>query len=142
MLKTDDLTLVLTNRQKIFWAAEGYTKGDLLDYYREIAPVMVSYLKDRRQVLHRHFDGHKGKEFWQCISRDRPPWAQTAKVPTSKKTYERDFVLCQDWPTLLWLANFGCIEFIPWGSRVGTLDLTRLPRYRPRSAGRAVPPSP
>jgi len=122
MLKTDDLTLVLTNRQKIFWSQEGYTKGDLLDYYREIAPVMVPYLKDRPQVLHRHVDGHQGKEFFQRISRNRPSWVQTAKVPTSKKTYERDFILCQNWPTLLWMANFGCVEFIPWNSRVGSLD--------------------
>jgi bifunctional non-homologous end joining protein LigD len=121
-LKSDATTLVLTNRQKVFWPEHGYTKGDLLDYYRDIAPVMLPYLKDRPQSMHRHVDGHQGKEFWQRISRDRPPWVQTAKVPTSKKTYDRDFVLCQDWPTLLWLANFGCIEFIPWGSRVGTLD--------------------
>ena len=47
MLKPDDLTLVLTNRQKIFWPEHGYTKGDLLDYYRDIAPVMLPYLKDR-----------------------------------------------------------------------------------------------
>jgi len=47
MLKTDNLTLVLTNRQKIFWPEHGYTKGDLLDYYRDIAPVIVQYLKGR-----------------------------------------------------------------------------------------------
>jgi bifunctional non-homologous end joining protein LigD len=98
MLKTDDLTLVLTNRQKVFWPEHGYTKGDLLDYYRDIAPVMVPYLRDRPQVLHRHVDGHQGKEFFQRVSKHRPSWVQTAKVPTSKKTYERDFILCQNWP--------------------------------------------
>jgi DNA ligase D-like protein (predicted polymerase) len=92
-LKSDASTLVLTNRQKVFWPEHGYTKGDLLDYYRDIASVMLPYLKDRPQSMHRHVDGHQGKEFWQRISRDRPPWVQTAKVPTSRRTYERDFVL-------------------------------------------------
>jgi len=43
---------VLTNRQKVFWLEDGYTKGDLLDYYRDIAPVMLPYLKDRPQSMH------------------------------------------------------------------------------------------
>src|SRR5271163_2512078 len=95
-LKSDATTLVLTNRQKVFWPEHGYTKGDLLDYYRDIAPMMLPYLRDRPQSMHRHVDGHEGTEFWQRISRDRPPWVQTAKVPTSKKTYERGFSLCQE----------------------------------------------
>jgi len=49
-LKSTDC-LVLTNRHKVFWPEEGYTKGDLLDYYREIAPVILPYLKDRPQSL-------------------------------------------------------------------------------------------
>ena len=121
-LKSNASTLVLTNRQKVFWPEHGYTKGDLLDYYHDIAPVILPYLRDRPQSMHRHVDGYQGKEFWQRISRDQPPWVQQARVKTSGRSYERPFNLTQDWPTLLWQVNFGCVELIPWVSRVGTLD--------------------
>ena len=123
-LKSDDSRLVLTNLKKVFWTGENYTKGDLLDYYKEIAPVILPHLKDRPQIMHRHLDGQKpdGKDFFQRISRDQPSWLQTVSIQTSKRSYERRFVLCQDWPSLLWMANFGCVELIPWNSRVGTLD--------------------
>jgi bifunctional non-homologous end joining protein LigD len=118
-LKPDDC-LVLTNRQKIFWPEEGYTKGHLLDYYLEIAPVILPYLMDRPQSPHRHVDGWQGKEFWQRISRTQLPWLRTARVDHRKG--QRTWNLTQDWPTLLWLVNFGCIELLPWCSRVETLD--------------------
>ena len=74
--------------------------------------------------MHRHVDGQKpdGKEFFQRISRDQPSWLETVNIKTSKRSSERRFVLCQNWPSLLWMANFGCVELIPWTSRVGTLD--------------------
>jgi bifunctional non-homologous end joining protein LigD len=50
----------------------------------EIAPVILPYLKDRPQVLHRHVDGHEGKEFFQRISRGQPSWVQTAKMPNKQ----------------------------------------------------------
>ena len=78
--KSDEPTLVLTNRHKVFWPDEGYTKGDLLDYYRDIAPVILPHLQGRPQSLHRHVDGWQGKEFWQRISRTQPPWVRTARV--------------------------------------------------------------
>lgn len=116
-----DDTLTLTNLKKVFWPEAGLTKGDLLDYYRAIAPFMLPYLADRPMVLHRHVDGHAGKEFFQRVSRKCPPWVKIARIELEGRR-NREFHLCQDWPTLLWLANFGCIEFIPWASRVGSLD--------------------
>ena len=116
-----DDKLVLTNLNKVFWPDQGYTKRDLLDYYREIAPVMLPYLIDRPQVLHRHVDGHTGKEFFQRVSRTTPKWLKTTEI-VLEDGRRRDFHLCQDWPTLLWLANFGCFELIPWSSRVGSLE--------------------
>ena len=116
-----DATLTLTNLKKVFWEADGLTKGDLLDYYRAAAPIILPYLADRPMVLHRHVDGHGGKEFFQRVSRTCPPWVRIARISVEGGK-PRDFHVCQDWPTLLWLANFGCIELIPWASRVGTLD--------------------
>src|SRR5262249_50734619 len=120
-INASDDKLYLTNLKKVFWPEHGYTKGDLLDYYRTIAPVMLPYLIDRPQVLHRHVDGHSGKEFFQRVSRKTPPWLKTTTV-VLENGRSRGLHLGQDWPTLLWLANFGCIEFIPWNSRVGSLD--------------------
>src|SRR5262245_8243285 len=119
---TSDDRLILTNLKKVFWPECGYTKGDLIDYYREIAAVVLPYLIDRPQVLHRHVDGHAGKEFFQRVSRQRPAWVQTVEVSLDGGKKTRDFHLCQDWPTLLWQANFGCIELIPWNSKVGSID--------------------
>ena len=115
-------TLHLTNLTKVFWPEHGYTKRDLIDYYRELAPVILPYLVDRPQVLYRHVDGHAGKEFFQRVSRKCPPWVRIARITLDGGRKTRDFHLCQDWPTLLWLANFGCIELIPWASRVGSLE--------------------
>lgn len=117
-----DDKLHLTNLTKVFWPESGYTKGDLIAYYKEVAPVILPYLADRPQVLHRHVDGHAGKEFFQRVSRQCPPWLKIVRITLESRKKERDFHLCQDWPTLLWLANFGCIELIPWNSRVGALD--------------------
>lgn len=119
---TADDTLELTNLGKLFWAEDGITKGELLAYYREIASVMVPYLRDRPQVLHRHVDGHAGKEFFQRVSRKCPPWVPLVRVALDGGRKVRDYHLCQDWPILLWMANFGCVEFIPWNSRIDTLD--------------------
>jgi bifunctional non-homologous end joining protein LigD len=115
-------TLILTNLTKVFWPECGLTKRDLIDYYREIATVILPYLMDRPQVLHRHVDGHAGKEFFQRMSRHCPPWMKFARITLDGGKRVRDVHVCQDWPTLLWMANFGCIELIPWGSRVGSLD--------------------
>src|SRR5260370_41400338 len=68
-----DDKLHLTNLTKVFWPEQGYTKRDLLDYYRAIAPVILPHLIDRPQVLHRHVDGHAGKEFFQKVSSKCPP---------------------------------------------------------------------
>jgi bifunctional non-homologous end joining protein LigD len=116
-----DDKLVLTNLNKVFWPECGYTKRDLIDYYRAIAHVILPYLAGRPMVLHRHVDGHTGKEFYQRVSRKTPAWLKTTEIPLDDGR-KRDFHLCSDWPTLLWLANFGCIELIPWNTRVGSLD--------------------
>src|SRR5262245_39724918 len=118
---TADDTLRLTNLQKVFWPECGLTKGDLLNYYREIATVVVPYLEDRPQVLHRHVDGHGGKEFFQRVSRTAPKWLPLVQVALNDGR-TRDYHLVNDWPSMLWCVNFGCIELMPWSSRVTSLE--------------------
>jgi bifunctional non-homologous end joining protein LigD len=113
-----------SNLDKIYWPEEGFTKGDALRYYHEMAPVMLPYLRDRPLVLNRHPNGIKGKNFFQKdVSRQPPPdWVRTVKIHSESKNEELLYVVGDDEATLLYAANLGCIEMNPWNSRVAALD--------------------
>jgi bifunctional non-homologous end joining protein LigD len=98
---------VFTNFDKVFWPEEGYTKGDLVGYYRAIAPWMLVYLRDRPLVLDRYPDGIAGKSFFQ---------------KHDGQSRQADYFLCGDAETLLGLVNLGAIPFHLWASRVPALD--------------------
>jgi bifunctional non-homologous end joining protein LigD len=98
---------VFTNLDKVFWPEEGYTKGDLVGYYRAIAPWMLVYLRDRPLVLDRYPDGIAGKSFFQ---------------KHDGRSRQADYFLCGDAETLLGLVNLGAIPFHLWASRVPALD--------------------
>jgi bifunctional non-homologous end joining protein LigD len=114
----------LTNLDKVYWPDEGFTKGDLIAYYREVAPVLLPYLRDRPESLHRHPDGIAGESFFQKDVSGRPPpdWVQTVTLPSESHGRAVTYLLCQDEATLLYLANLGCIELNPWNARLGSLD--------------------
>jgi bifunctional non-homologous end joining protein LigD len=114
----------LTNLDKVYWPDEGYTKGDLIDYYRVVAPVVLPHLRDRPMSLHRHPDGIVGESFFQKDVGRRPPpdWVRTEPIATDARAGKITYLVCDDEPTLLYLANLGCIELNPWNSRVGSLD--------------------
>jgi DNA ligase D-like protein (predicted polymerase)/DNA ligase D-like protein (predicted 3'-phosphoesterase) len=113
-----------TNLQKIYWPDEGYTKGDLIDYYRAVAPVILPYLSDRPESLHRHPNGIAGASFFQkdVGKQPPPPWVRTVPLYSDSNDADITYLLCQNAKTLLYLANLGCIELNPWNSRVGALD--------------------
>src|SRR4029079_190618 len=115
--------VTFTNLHKVFWPAEGYTKGDLLDYYRAVAPWMVPYLRDRPLVLDRYPDGITGKSFYQ---KNAPATAagrvRTVSVRGEGSGREIDYFLCDDPESLLYLVNLGPIPFHIWSSRVQSLD--------------------
>jgi bifunctional non-homologous end joining protein LigD len=114
----------LTNLERVYWPDEGYTKGDLIHYYREIAPLILPYLRDRPQSLHRHPNGIAAKSFFQKdVSRQPPPeGVETVVLDSDSSKQKITYVLCQNEGSLLYLANLGCIELNPWNSRVGSLD--------------------
>lgn len=114
----------LTNLDKVFWPDEGYTKGDVIAYYREIASVILPYLHDRPESLNRHPNGIRGKSFFQkdVSKQPPPPWIETVSIKTYGGAASGKYVMCQDEASLLYLANLGCIELNPWNSRVGHLD--------------------
>jgi bifunctional non-homologous end joining protein LigD len=115
--------VAFTNLGKVFWPAEGYTKGDLVDYYRAVAPWMLPYLRDRPLVLDRYPDGITGKSFYQ---KNAPATAagrvRTVAVRGEGSGREIDYFLCDDAESLLYLVNLGAIPFHVWSSRVQTLD--------------------
>ncbi|MGE4426343.1 MAG: DNA ligase D [Solirubrobacteraceae bacterium] len=111
-ITVDDRDLALSNLGKVYYPESGFTKGQVLDYYARIAPVLLPHLRDRPVTLKRYPDGVDGKAFFQKRApAHRPDWVATAPVPSNRGTI--DFVLIQDLPTLLWAANLGAIELHP-----------------------------
>lgn len=111
------------NLDKIFWPKEGYTKGNLIDYYDRMADVILPYLKDRPESLNRHPDGIEGKSFYQKdFTYHAKKWLKTKKIYSESEGKEINYLLCQNKKTLLYLANLGCIEINPWSSRISRLE--------------------
>lgn len=109
--------LELTHLDKVFWPEEGYTKGDLIQYYDQISPWILPYLKDRPESLNRHPDGIGGENFFHKDIQSHPDWVKI--VPMSSETENKTvhWLICNDKDTLLYMANLGCIEINPWNSR-------------------------
>ncbi|HEY1113838.1 MAG TPA: DNA ligase D, partial [Chitinophagaceae bacterium] len=111
--------LRLTNLTKPFWIKEGLTKGDLLNYYCTMAPFIMPYMKDRPQSLNRYPDGAGGKSFYQKNMKGKTePWIKTFERASDSGSGVKDFLVCTDEASLLYMANLGCIEMNPWHSRV------------------------
>lgn len=112
-----------TNTDKLFWPKEGITKGDVIRYYNDIAEYILPYLIDRPQSLRRTPDGIKSEGFFQKnVAGTVPKWIKTRKIKSDSAKESIEWLLCQDKDTLLFLANYGCIELNPWSSRVGSLN--------------------
>jgi len=116
--------LKLSNLDKPFWPEEGITKGDLLSYYRDVAPVLVPHLRDRPFTMKRYPDGWNGKFFFQKDApKHMPDWIPTRCFEVSTRESPRtrreiDFALVNDELALLWMVNMGCIDMNTWYSRV------------------------
>ena len=115
--------LKITNLNKIYWPEEGYTKGDVIDYYQQIAPYILPYLKDRPESLNRHPSGITGENFFQKdMGHTLPEWILSQKVFSESNKKDINYLICQDKETLMYLNNLGCIEINPWHSRIQNLD--------------------
>lgn len=119
ILKINGRSLKLTNLEKVYWPKEKYTKGDLIEYYRNIAPFILPYLKDRAESMNRHPGGINGPNFFQKDVRDQmPSWIKTKKIFSESNNANINYLVCQDEATLVYMANLGCIEINPWNSRI------------------------
>jgi bifunctional non-homologous end joining protein LigD len=118
-----ELPFELTNTKKIFWPDDGYSKGDLLEYYRAVSPWLLAYLRDRPVVMTRYPDGIAGKSFFQKDAPGfRPEWIRTERMWSEDTQREIDYFICDDVASLLYVINLGSIPLHLWASRTATLE--------------------
>ncbi len=112
-----------TNLDKIYWPESGYRKYDLIDYYIKVSDVILPYLKDRPENLHRHPNGIDKPGFYQKDNEGiLPDWVETFRLHSKSASRDIEYLLCQNEASLLYMANLGCIEINPWSSRIQQLD--------------------
>jgi len=113
----------VTNPKKVFWPAEGYTKGDLIAYYQTVAPLLLPYLEDRPLVLTRYPDGITGKSFFQKDAPDFiPSWVRTERIYSKDADREIDYFIVNDAETISYVINLGTIPLHLWSARLQSLD--------------------
>jgi len=111
-VEVEGRTLSLSNLTKVMYPETGFTKGALIDYYSRVSGALLPHLRGRPLTLKRYPNGVEAAHFYekQCPSH-RPDWVRTATIPMGRKTI--DFCLCEDLPTLVWLANLADLELHP-----------------------------
>jgi bifunctional non-homologous end joining protein LigD len=110
--------LGFSNLSKIFWPKEKLTKRDMINYYYQVTPYMLPYMKDRPQTLNRHPHGINGESFYQKNVKGKVPgWIETFPYYSETDAEEKEFLVCTDEASLLYIASLGCIEMNPWSSR-------------------------
>ncbi|MEP7177022.1 MAG: DNA ligase D, partial [Gemmatimonadales bacterium] len=118
-----ELPFELTNLHKIFWPDDGYTKGDLIAYYRAVSPWLLPYLRHRPVVMTRYPDGIAGKSFFQKDAPGfAPEWIRTERMWSEETEREIDYFVCDDEASLLYVINLGSIPLHVWSSRAPTLE--------------------
>ena len=113
----------LSNLKKIYWPAEQYTKGDLIEYYRAASRWILPYLRNRPLVMTRFPDGIDGKQFYQKDAPEfAPEWVRTHPIWSDESQRDVKYFVCDDEDSLLYIANLGCIPIHIWASSVGSLE--------------------
>jgi len=126
---TDNVTLTvsrrevrLTNLRKPFWPALGITKGALIQYYVDVAPVLLPHIADRAMVMKRYPHGASGAFFFmKRAPTPRPDWIRTCRIDHDSGNVI-DFPVIDDVPSLMWVINLGCIDLNQWYARCDDVD--------------------
>ena len=125
-LDVDGKDVRLTNLRKIFWTELGLTKGDLLQYYADVADVLLPHIRNRAMVMKRYPHGAAGEFFFmKRAPSPRPAWIEICRIDHGSKGII-DFPMIQDRAALLWVINLGCIDLNQW---YATCDDADLPDY-------------
>ena len=108
--------LRLSSLEKVLWPKAGFTKRELVEYYRAVAPTLLPHIAERPTTLARFPDGVDRYGWYQTNCRGRPDWMPTRRVR------DQEYCLLNDLPSLLWAANMGTIELHPFLARAARLD--------------------
>ena len=121
-LVVEDRDVRLTNLRKPFWPERGITKGGLLQYYADVAPLLLPHIRDCAMVMKRYPHGAAGEFFFMKRAPvPRPSWVRTCAI-THGSGNVIDFPVIDDVPTLLWVINLGCIDLNQWYGRCDDID--------------------
>ena len=122
-LIVEDRKIQVSNLDKVLYPKVGFTKGQVIDYYIRVAPVLLSHLRDRPLTMKRYPNGVEGEFFYEknCPSH-RPKWVKTAKVWSESNDRMMNYCLVQDLPTLVWAANLADLELLTSLSRKNNIE--------------------
>jgi bifunctional non-homologous end joining protein LigD len=119
----DGHEIKFNNLDKIYWPKEKVSKRDMLNYYYQVAPYMLPYMKDRPQTLNRFPHGINGESFYQKdITGKVPSWIKPFPYYSEQDVRQKNFLVCTNEASLLYIASLGCIEINPWSSRTQKPD--------------------
>jgi bifunctional non-homologous end joining protein LigD len=122
-VEVDGRNLELSNLDKVLYPSAGFTKGEVIDYYTRIAPVLLPHLRDRALTRIRFPNGVDGASFFEKNApAGTPDWVRLERLPVPGSTKSRemlDYVVADDLPTLVWLANLAALELHTPQWRVG-----------------------
>src|SRR5947209_19454507 len=122
VLRADGKEVRLTNLRKIFWPDLGLTKGDLLQYYADVAGFLLPHLRNRAMVMKRYPHGAAGPFFFmKRAPSPRPDWIETCSIEHDSGNVI-DFPMVQDRAALLWVVNLGCIDLNQWYATCDDVD--------------------
>jgi bifunctional non-homologous end joining protein LigD len=122
LLSVDGKDVRLTNLRKVFWSEPGLTKGDLLQYYADVAGVLLPHVRDRAMVMKRYPHGAGGAFFFmKRAPSPRPAWIEICRIDHGHGNVI-DFPMVQDRAALLWVVNLGCIDLNQWYARCDDVD--------------------
>ena len=121
-LEVEGRLVKLTNLGKPFWPKLGIAKRDLLQYYADVAPLLLPHLRDRAMVMKRYPNGASGEFFFmKRAPSPRPEWIELCHIQHSSGNVI-DFPMIQDLASLLWVVNLGCIDLNQWYARCDDVD--------------------
>ncbi len=113
----------LSNQDKVLWPRDGYTKGDLVTYYRSVSQWLVPHLKDRPLTLQRYPDGIDHQSFFEKQApKYKPDWIPTVSLAADENSRKVAYMICNNEATLTWCANLASIVLHVWYSHVPTMD--------------------
>jgi len=123
VLEIDGKGLTLTNLDKVMYPETGFTKGQVIDYYKEIAHCILPHIKDRPITMKRFPNGIGGEYFYEKAAPSHTPaWAKTFEVPSNRKNSFINYILINDVATLVWSANLANLEIHPFLAKAPYID--------------------